>query len=189
MSGYSVERSEHGILVHGEVPLDEFGLLAKLWQGDGYSEMDMGIAAAEGATFAIVRPGKAAAWRKELEAKVAARADGDAELAWLLGTDTGSSSLTIFSVLSANHAGAAMARCGWPSTPLDPDDFGRCYRLLLAFPAWRERLSQVVTVYPEWGPLVREWNQIEALFLEEAPSGRAPKCYALMKRLLDGADA
>lgn len=105
------------------------------------------------------------------------------EFGWLNGHDVGTSSLTIFSVLSAAHGAYALARRD-PSPPWDPADFGRCHRLLLIVPEWRPQLHRVAAIYPQWAPLVREWDGLTALFQEEEPTGRAPKLYVWMKYLL-----
>ena len=71
-----------------------------------------------------------------------------------------------------------------PEVPLDPEDFGRCYRLLSAPWAkqWREQIGEMAR-YPEWKPLVEHWEELERLYLEEKASGSAPKLYALMQAL------
>lgn len=98
---------------------------------------------------------------------------------WLKSRDTGSSSLTIYHVMTGKHVGDPDRY----HTPIDPSDFGRCYRLLELVPAWRARLPEVATRFPAWGPLVREWTRLEALYLEELPDGTAPKLYAAMRQL------
>lgn len=103
---------------------------------------------------------------------------------WLVGRDTGTSSKTIYHVMM----GYAIKRSPYQfDVPHDPDDFGRCYRLLKLFPAWRERIAEVATALPEWGPLVREWEQLEKLYEEEShkPNGLAPKLYATMQTLIE----
>jgi hypothetical protein len=55
----------------------------------------------------------------------------------------------------------------YTSHPLDVDDFGRCYRLLLLFPEWRPRLGEVAERYPHWRPLVAAWNEITASYESE----------------------
>lgn len=66
--------------------------------------------------------------------------------------------------------------------PRDPDDFGRCYRLLSAPWAaeWRARIGEMAK-YPGWAGLVARWDEFETLYREERPKGRAPKLYAAMK--------
>lgn len=95
---------------------------------------------------------------------------------WILGGDTGISSKVIWAVMM----GATPAEV---DVPYDPSDFGRCHRLLQLFPEWRGRLDEVARAYPAWGPLVREWGQLEALYEEEWPTGRAPRLYTRMQAL------
>jgi len=106
----------------------------------------------------------------------------EAEAAWLFGHDTGVSSKTIFSVMTGVPC---VSGAGGAHYPLDPSDFGRCYRLLKRFPAWRERLMDVAAAYPEWKPMVERWDEMTALYEEEIQNanGRAPKLYRLMRQL------
>jgi len=99
-----------------------------------------------------------------------------AEQAWLASGDTGVSSATIWSVMTGFPGSY-----GWYDTPHDPDDLGRCVRLLDRFPAWRSRMPEVALRYPRWAPLVEVWGELEALYREEAPTGKAPRCYARMQ--------
>lgn len=80
---------------------------------------------------------------------------------WLLSNDTGISSKTIFTVMT----GSWMSGRAWDcDTPHDPDDFGRCYRLLALFPQWRGRLQEVAHHFPKWGPMVAAWDELTALY-------------------------
>lgn len=100
---------------------------------------------------------------------------------WLAGGDTGISSITIWHVMTGRPIpGGQWAR---PDIPHDPADFGRCHRLLAEFPEWRERMPEVAAMYPEWSGLVERWDDVTALYTEELPSGRAPKCWALMREV------
>lgn len=51
--------------------------------------------------------------------------------------------------------------------PIDIDEFGKCIKLLDLFPAWRERLPDMVTVSPEWAVLVANWPKLEAEYRAE----------------------
>jgi hypothetical protein len=99
-----------------------------------------------------------------------------AEARWLAGGDTGTSSKTIWSVMT-----------GYPvdrhDVPHDPADFGRCHKLLELFPAWRARLPELAARHPMWAGLVEHWDDLTAMYLEELPTGRAPRTYARMKEL------
>ena len=97
---------------------------------------------------------------------------------WSRSWDTGISSLTIFSVLTGEPL-----QCSRADTPKDPEDFGRCVRLLDVAPEWRNRLQAVADRYPEWEPLVKNWPELEALYRQEIPSGRAPILYERMQNL------
>jgi hypothetical protein len=94
---------------------------------------------------------------------------------WRNGPDTGLSSETIWSVMM----GRPPMR---PSEPLDPSDFGRCYRLLQAFPAWRDRMGEMAAIRG-WERLAPAWAELEALYVEELPSGKCPRLYARMREL------
>jgi hypothetical protein len=78
---------------------------------------------------------------------------------WLLSDDTGVSSKTICAVMT----GAAALSFG-ADTPSDPDDFGRCYRLLKHFPEWRARMPEVAKKHPKFGPMVEAWDELTALY-------------------------
>lgn len=116
--------------------------------------------------------------RAELERQ---RRLSDDELAleiWASGGDTGNSSLTIYSFFQGPPR-----RAFTPSIPWDPDDFGRCYRLLKLAPHWRANLEAIAHVWPEWRPLVENWDEMERLYLEELPTGNCRKLYDLMVKL------
>lgn len=98
---------------------------------------------------------------------------------WIMGPDTGMSSITIWTVLG----GYSFPDYKHPAVPLDPDDFGRCYRLVKRIAGWEARLPEVAEKYPEWKPLVENWAILCALYEEELPTGQAPKLAALMQRL------
>jgi len=99
--------------------------------------------------------------------------------AWADGPDSGMSSKTIVWALT----GAAVLSKFGGSRPLDPDDFGRCYRMLKLFPELRERLHELPTKLPDWAGLVKHWSELEQLYLEEAPNRVAPKLYRRMQEL------
>lgn len=95
---------------------------------------------------------------------------------WATSWDTGTSSMTIWKVMMGKPLAQGTA------TPQDPADFGRCYRLLEAFPQWRARMGEMLRV-AGWASLVTAWPTLEALYEKELPTGHAPKLYEEMKRL------
>ncbi len=98
---------------------------------------------------------------------------------WIAGHDTGVSSKTIWS----HMMGARVERAPWGTCPLDPSDFGRCHRLLLLVPEWRPRLPEMAKYSKWWAGLVAAWDELDALYLEELPSGVCPKLYDRMKAI------
>ena len=158
---YKIERREYGWAVFGSIPVDELGAINRL-AGKG-AVMAFGVAAALGATLAICSKEKdVRAWQKMIDADIAARYGTDSPQAWLLGTDTGESSKTIYAVMTLEPGGSVKGCRG--AYPLDADDFGRCFRLLERFPAWRPRLSEVAAIFPKWRPIVEAWSGMEELF-------------------------
>lgn len=191
MSGaptYAIERTAHGFVVRGSgLPASEFKALTDMAAALGFDKALFGLG--HGIVLGITNDEHADAWRAEIDAKAKAEANGDAELEWVNGSDTGISSLTIFSVLSEGNRHRALSLLGrWPmdalpDVPHDPSDFGRCYRLLKLFPAWRTRLGEVARKHQAWAPFVAAWPELEALFEQESRSGMAPKLYARMQML------
>lgn len=94
---------------------------------------------------------------------------------WLMSGDTGISSKTIMSVMEGSKPPSFGA-----DVPHDWSDFGRCHRLLEAFPTYRMRLHEVVHHFPMWGPLVREWDRLTEMYL-----GKHKGMYEAMRELID----
>jgi hypothetical protein len=107
--------------------------------------------------------------------------DGMGLAAWLRSDDTGLSSKYMAHVC----AGGPTAR---NEHPLDPSDFGRCYRFLRAVPEARDNLHRLKDSGAVWAAYVDHWDEMERLYEEEMPTGRAPKLYALMQRLRKESD-
>ena len=80
---------------------------------------------------------------------------------WVVGRDTGTSSLTIWAVMTGNENPH-----GRNGPPLDPDDFGRCYRLLKLFPAWIPRLPEVAKACPRFAPMIEHWVEMTGAQVE-----------------------
>jgi hypothetical protein len=98
---------------------------------------------------------------------------------WADGRDVGISAFTIYSVMTGKPT-----RMDRYDTPKDPADFGRCYRFLALFPQFRSRLSEVSKRFPEWLPLVSNWDELESLFYVAAlKDGGGEPLYARIKEL------
>lgn len=93
------------------------------------------------------------------------------------GLDCGESSTAIF--LQAT----GQKRSGAKEHPLDPSDFGRCYRLIERFPEARFGIDRLAALDKVWERMNEAWAELEALYREEVKSGNAPKLYARMQEL------
>lgn len=108
---------------------------------------------------------------------------------WISGDDTGVSSTAIWRHMQGlDPVAGPFGRFGF--YPHDPDDFGRCYRLLALIPAWRARVGEMAQ-YPGWAGLAREWDALTALYESEIDTskprhrGMAPKLYDRMRTLIE----
>lgn len=108
---------------------------------------------------------------------------------WITGDDTGISSKVIWAVMM----GVPVTN---KSTPSDPSDFGRCYRLLKLIPEWENRLEELKKINYEyyslndntkheklWSKFVDNYKEMCKLYEEEFPTGTAPKLYKFMREI------
>lgn len=159
--------------------IDQIAMLAAIWkelERQGITHLDQGAmnVTVEAADRLVA----------ELQRERSYPGAGAGLTDWLAGDDTGMSSLFMAKVLCG-----AKVRDRGASYPLDPDDFGRCYRFTLAVPGTRERISEMAATHPVWAAYAKHWDEMERLFLEESPTRRAPKLYALMQSLRQQAKA
>lgn len=117
--------------------------------------------------------GRGHVMRSCLDAKVLTKDE------WWRCKDTGTSSKTIWLMMTGRFHQHQSEPTG---APHDPDDFGRCYRLLKRFPEWRVQIVDMGFV-PGWEKLAENWGELEALYEEELPSGKCAKLYARMREL------
>lgn len=107
--------------------------------------------------------------------------------AWLDCGDDGTSSKLIWEQMTRGSGFRALSH---DNHPHDPDDFGRCFRLLAApwAEGWRARMYEMAKYSGPWARLAGAWPELEALWIEESrpPSRAAPKLYARMKQLIGG---
>jgi hypothetical protein len=103
---------------------------------------------------------------------------------WMARGDVGLSSMMICSAMTAGTGVALPAGFGELQAtvreyvPCDPRDFERCKKLLDLIPEWRAELGKVAERFPGFKPFFDRWEEFEALFAEESPSGACPKLYA-----------
>lgn len=171
---YSIRSCEFGIIVSGSVPVTELVALMKVWSKMGMKTIAPGVATALGASFAITK--NVEAWANAIEAEVAQKYPDNPELQWLMGTKTGTSSLAMFSVLARPELRIrATARLGdRHNTPSDADDFLRCSHMVYKL-GFENRLEEVSAKWPEWKPIVDNWNQLMQLEYEFEGTPKKPK--------------
>jgi len=102
---------------------------------------------------------------------------------WLNGPDTGLSSRALLATIDGSRFSGREA--DRHAHPHDPDDLGRCIRMLDALPELRTALPSASAMSSEWAALVAAWDEIEGLYREEFASGCAPRCYERMKAILN----
>lgn len=102
-------------------------------------------------------------------------------LAWIVGSDTGSSSKALWAVM--------MGQKSQKDHPIDTADLGRCLRLLELVPEWKARIGEMASVSPYWEALAARWTELTHLMVEECgedfkrPSG-TPRASELMREIL-----
>lgn len=107
---------------------------------------------------------------------------------WLI-RESGLSSATLVYALVPKLRREAEARnrsFGIGNFPYDPDDFSRCRKALSMIRDGRSKLHLVAEMFPRWKPLVDNWDELEALFVEESPKHNCPKMCARMQELMFG---
>lgn len=76
---------------------------------------------------------------------------------WITHGEQGTSSKTMWSCF--------MGQKNFPvSHPYDPDDFGRCYKLLQAVPEWKSQLHKLKQLSPAWNNLVDNWDELTRMY-------------------------
>jgi len=102
--------------------------------------------------------------------------------------EQGLSGVTIVSVLVPKLRDLCLGCCGsfgLGSTPVDADDFDRCYRYLKMIHNGPSRINIVAKKYPQWSKMAKHWDELSALYEKEITntSRRAPKLYKRMQEI------
>jgi len=82
---------------------------------------------------------------------------------WVIEGKVGVSSRTIWAVMMGIVTEPRQCDGQYYDTPHDPDDFSRCFNLLVEFPEWTKRLNEVGKLFPKWQPFVREWSKLKEM--------------------------
>lgn len=80
---------------------------------------------------------------------------------WLVGNDTGISSMTMAGIA----LGADAMDHGWGTdAPHDPSDFGRCYRLVKAVPEIRAAFPVIGARVPAFAGILENWDDLAQIY-------------------------
>jgi hypothetical protein len=149
----------------------------------GWTIADAGIASAERVLMVLTSQNASAQWRAEITEHLKQEFPNEPERQWLYGVDTGASAMAILSTFAPHLEPECCQYTRGTCVPRDPDDWGRCHRLLELFPEWRARLEKVVTKFPAWASYVMEWPTLTAMYLRELPTGKCPELAARLTLL------
>lgn len=105
----------------------------------------------------------------------------DKILDWFAHGERGISSEAMACAVGGMKPNDFWARFG--NHPSDPDDLKRCIKFLDAVPEARQHLGEVAKLSKTWAKLIEHWDELEAMFREEFPTGKTPKLYQRMKNL------
>lgn len=173
-TSYTVQACEYGILVHGDIPIPDLVALSKVWMKNGLKHIVPGVGQALGGVIAIT--GNPDAWIQAIEREVKGKYPDDPQRQWLHGTKTGTSSLAMFSVFARPELQvlAAAKLKGRHDLPSDPDDFMRCSGMVY-FLGFENRLEEVSGKWPEWKPIIDNWNKLMNLQYTFEGTPKKPK--------------
>lgn len=191
MHSYTVAQYEHGLVVFGTVSLTHLSGITEIADKLGYDFLAPDISGhlrrnqehhkhdAGPCSIVAVSGESGQTWRDEIDQWAA---DLDWPDCWLLGRHPGTSSLTMYDVLSPDGLPDGPGFDIRPSTPRDAADFGRCVKFLDEAPnEWRHRLHELINPHPKWGHLVLQWPALE----ERYRDGRHEDLTKLIQYLLD----
>ena len=85
---------------------------------------------------------------------------------WIIEGEVGVSSRTIWAVMMGIVTEPRQCDGQHYDIPHDPDDFSRCFKLLVEFPEWEKRLNEVSELFPKWKPFVREWVKLKEMYYQ-----------------------
>lgn len=98
---------------------------------------------------------------------------------WLFSDDIGESSKDLCRILIGH-------RRLQPRHPIDPSDFGSCYRFMEHVVPAEKRKELLLAASKEsiqWKAISDNWEELEKLWLSERKQLSAPKLWDLMKKL------
>ncbi len=83
---------------------------------------------------------------------------------WLTNGEKGMSSETMWHCLYGNKDFRI-------NHPYDPDDFSRCYKLLVFVPEWKSELYKLKLLSRQWSNLVDNWGKLTEMYEQNTKDG------------------
>jgi len=194
-SSYRVEHRDDCTLIFGAMPIQDMVRLSDSCT-DAVVAFDLARLAGASLAFGPVASVQALTEKLRQAALDAPPAEGMQHLsakaqAWLKGGEQGLSSCTMFAICSG-YLPDYLQDCTRPKHyPADPDDFGRCQKLIEAVPEVAEANRQLMpTVSTVWSALITAWTAILSCMEDESPDWRtgklsAPRTYDLMQEVIE----
>jgi len=176
-NSYRVETVDGCTLIFGKVPMNQ---LVALTKSAGDAVMSTDLAHLAKASFAFGSIEDVDALTAKLRAKRLAEpvppelsALSEPARKWLLTGHLGLSSCTMFAACTGFIPDYLSERVAPKHYPYDPDDFGRCQKLIEAVPEVEEAYRLVMPkVSPVWAEMIARWPAIVAAL--DDPSMRRP---------------
>lgn len=93
-------------------------------------------------------------------------------LQWIGTHHVGISSKTMWCALMGAAKDGMPSHSGF-DVPKDADDFSRCYDLVTFCEVTREELQKVTEAYPYYKPIIDEWDNLVAAYLDKSGCGKS----------------
>lgn len=186
---YTVSYLGNCRIVRGPVPVKDLMMLTSGFAEN--AEMDIGLADRIGASLVIGHPEDLVALRQRDDLPVSEERQAAAYAAQAMGLTTSVAEWLLTGERGRSSDALCKAIFGFPQAacadhPHDPSDLRRCI-LFLEKTGSRGSLYRANQMSSSWAALVKEWDALESLYVEERHQKSAPKTYDKMQKILKGA--
>ena len=109
---------------------------------------------------------------------------------WFHSRDTGLSSQTMLATALREDGQPVVAAligntgfAGWPHTPQDPSDFGRCLRMTELFPGVLDHREAIAALSQKWRMIMGQWDSLAEQYRKDEPTGRSEAVFAALRAI------